>query len=221
MRWEKIIGWTVAILGILIVFGVVGGFFFLRTGSFQRMAIRTIVQDVNEATGGRAEIGSLDFQLSALTAHLCNITVHGTEAAGEPPLLQVDELTVGLKIQSVLQRKVTLSELAVEHPVARVRVDRNGKSNLPQAPRKQSGSSTSVFDLAVGHVGLSNGQVHYNDRSIPVDADLYGLKTEIRFEPIGTVYRGTISYDRAACATETIQRWRTGWRLGSAQAPRG
>jgi translocation and assembly module TamB len=195
MNWRKIIAWTAAALGILIVFGIVGGLLFLRTNAFRRMAIRTIIQDTNTATGGRAQIGNFDFHLSTLTAHLYNITLHGTEAAGQPPLLQVDKITVALKIQSILQRKVTLAQLEIEHPVANMRVDRDGKSNLPKSPQKQNSSNTNIFDLAAGHVLVADGQVNYNDKSIPVDVDLYGLRTEIHYVPAETRYRGTISYD--------------------------
>jgi len=195
MRWRKIVGWTLGVIAILIVGGTVGGLLFLRSRSFQAWAIRTIVQDTEDATGGRAEIGGLDFQLSTLTAHLYNITVHGTEPANQPALLHVDKLTVGLKIQSALRRKVALSELAIERPVAHVKVDRNGNSNLPHSRQKTNNSNSSVFDLAVAHTLLTNGEVNYNDKTVPVDADLYGLRTEIRFEPMGTRYRGSIAYD--------------------------
>ena len=195
MNWRKIIAWTAVALGILIIFGIGGGLLFLRTDAFRMMAIRTIIQDTNEATGGRAQIGNFDFHLSTLTAHLYNVTLHGTEAASQPPLLHVDKITVGLKIQSILQRKVTLAQLEIEHPVAYMQVDRDGKSNLPKSARKQSSSNTNIFDLAAGHVLVADGQVDYNDKSIPVDVDLYGLRTEIHYVHLETRYRGSISYD--------------------------
>ncbi|MGB8988031.1 MAG: hypothetical protein WCC37_15630, partial [Candidatus Sulfotelmatobacter sp.] len=206
MRWRRIIGWTFAISGMLIAVAVIGGLLFLRTASFQTLAIRTIVKAVNEATGGRTDIRRFDFKLSTLTAHLYDITVHGTEAAGQSPLLHVDELTVGLKIQSVFRRKVSLSELLIEHPVACVRIDREGKSNLPQPPQKQSGSNMNVFDLAAQHVLLTRGQINYNNASLPLDADLYDLKTDIHFELLETKYRGTLSYDsgRIRYGTEPV-----------------
>lgn len=195
MRVRRIIGWTLAIAVVLgIAFGV-GGYFYLYSENFQRLAVRTIAQDVNESTGARAEIGSLDFQLSTLTAHLYNITIHGNESAGQPPLLQVDKLTVRLKIQSILRRKITLTELLIEHPVAHVQINRDGKSNLPQSPNTQKSSNASVFDLAAGHVLLSDGAVTYNDKTIPVAADLYDLRTEIHFIPFESRYHGSLSYD--------------------------
>ena len=195
MRWRRAIGWTLAVLGILIAAGVAGGVLFIRTERFQRLAIRTIVTNIFESTGGRAEIRHLDFQLSTLTANLYDVTMNGYEAAGQPPLLHVDKLTVRLKIQSIVGRRISLSELLIEHPVAHLKIDRGGKTNLPQASQKQSSGNTSVFDVAAGHVLLTRGEISYNDATIPLDADLYGLRSEIYFEPMATRYRGSISYD--------------------------
>jgi translocation and assembly module TamB len=195
MKGQKIIGWTLAIIVVLIVVGVLGGYFFLKSSAFQHLAIGKIVETANQSTGGRTEIGGLDFSLSTLTAHLYNITVRGTEPSDQPPLLHVDKLTVGLKIQSALRRKVNLSELLIDHPVVHMQVDRQGRNNLPQAPPSQSSSNTNVFDLAVGHTQLSNGEVNYNDKKTPMEADLYDLATDIHFNPLTKQYSGSISYD--------------------------
>jgi translocation and assembly module TamB len=195
MKGQRVIGWTLIIVVILIVIVGVGGYLFLTSNGFQQFAIRKIVETAREATGGRTEIGGLDFNLSTLTAYLYNITVRGTENPDQPPLLHVDKLTVSLKIQSALRRKVNLSELLIEHPIVHMQVDKQGKSNLPQAPPSKSSSQTSVFDLAVGHVQLTNGEVNYNDRKTPLEADLYNLGTDIHFNPLTTRYSGSISYD--------------------------
>ena len=183
MKLRRIIGWTLAILVIVIGIGVTGGYFYLRSNAFRQFAIRKIVEQANQATGGRTQIGGLDFKLSTLTAHLYNVVIRGDEAPDAPPLLQLDKLTVALKIQSVLHRKINLSELLIDHPVVHLQVDSEGKTNIPQAPPSQSSSQTNVFELAVGHTALTRGEVNYNDRKTPLDADLYDLGTDITFEP--------------------------------------
>lgn len=196
MRRRRIIGGTLAVLGVLAVAGAVGGYLLLKSESFRKLALRTVIQDANEATGGRTEIGGLDFQFSTLTAHLYDITLHGTERSSQPPLLHIDKLTVGIKIQSLLRRKVTLSEIVIDHPVAHVRVDRQGNNNMPSSPPSASSGQTSVFDLAARHVLLTDGEVTYNDTMTPLEVELYGLRTEIGFDALATRYHGTISYDR-------------------------
>ena len=194
MKWKKIIGWTLASLTAVFVIAIIGGYFYLRSTGFQQFAINKIVSQVTESTGGRAQIRAFDFNLSTLTAHLYGIVVRGTEKPDSPPLLQIDKLTVGLKIRSVIHRQISLSELLIEHPVMHLQVDQKGNSNVPPTP-PSSGPSTSVFDLAVGHVGLTSGEINYNDRKTPVDADLHDLRTDIKFESLLKRYAGSLSYD--------------------------
>jgi translocation and assembly module TamB len=193
-RRKRFIGWTLAGLAALIAVLVIGGYFYLKSGSFQQFALRKIVQQTEEATGGRTEIAGMDFDLSTLTAHLYNITVHGTEGPGQPPLLHADKLTVRIKILSALKREVNLRELLIDRPVVHFQVNRAGKNNLPVAPPSQNSSHTNVFDLAVGHVQLTNGEINYNDRKTPLEANLYDLGTDIRFASLAKRYEGELSY---------------------------
>ena len=196
MKLSRMIGWTLSILVIVIGIAVLGGYFYLRSTAFRQFAIRKIVEQANEATGGRTQIGGLDFNLSTLTAHLYNVVIRGNESPDASPLLQLDKLTVALKMQSVLHRKINLSELLIEHPVVHLQVNREGKSNVPVGPPSKSSSQTNVFQLAVGRTVLTRGEINYNDRKTPVDADFYDLGTDIAFDSSATRYRGSISYDR-------------------------
>jgi translocation and assembly module TamB len=160
MKWRRAIGWTIAGLLALVLVAAVGGYLFLRSTGFQHYALRKIVQSADEATGGRTQIRALDFNLSTLTAHLYDVVIRGSEGPDQPPLLRVDKLTTGLKIQSALRRQVSLSELVIEHPVVHIQVNKEGKNNLPQAPPSKTSSHTSVFDLAVRHVLLTRGEIN-------------------------------------------------------------
>src|SRR6202042_3472935 len=101
MKWSKTIGWTLIGLAVLGVLSAVGLHFYLRSKSFQALAIRKIVAAADESTGGHTQIRGFDFDLSTLTAHLYGIVIRGKERPNAPPLLQADELTVSLAIQSV------------------------------------------------------------------------------------------------------------------------
>jgi translocation and assembly module TamB len=195
MNWKRMLGWVLAGFAMLLIVGVAGGYFYLRSTRFQQFAIRKIEQRAYLATGGRTRIGGLDFNLRTLTAILYDITLRGSETPGQPPLLHADKLTVRLKIPSLLHFRVELRELLLEHPVAHVEVSRDGKNNFP-TPRLAQTSHTNVFDLAVGHAQLTHGEIDYNDRKTPLSADLYDLGANIHFEAPGKRYIGEISYER-------------------------
>ena len=196
MKWKRIIGRTLGGLAALLIVAAIAGYIYLRSSGFQQYALHKIVEQADSATGGRTQIGSLDFSLSTLTAHLYNITVHGTEGPDQPPLLHVDKLTVRLKIISALRRDFGLRELLIEHPVVHLQVGRDGRNNLPAAPPAQSGggSSASVFDMAIEHAQLTNGEIDYNDRKTPLEADLYDLGADIHFAALAKRYEGELSY---------------------------
>ena len=195
MKLRRILGWAFVGLATLLIAAILAGLLYIRTRNFESFALRKIIEQADQATGGKAQIGGLDFQLSKLTVHFYNITLRGTESAAQPPLLHVDKMTVGLKIVSAIHRQISLSELLIEHPVIYVETSRDGRNNLPTAPPAQSSSQTSIFDLAVWHAQLSDGEINYNDRKIPLAADLRDVNTNIRFESLAKQYNGTFSYN--------------------------
>ena len=180
-------------LGLLVVV-LVGGYVYLRSSCFKQFALRKIFDQPDPATGGRTKIGGMDFSLSTLSAHLYDITLHGTEGPDQPPLVHADELTVRIKIVSALHRQVSFRELLIDHPVVHVQVCHSGRNNVPTSPPSQTRGHTNIFDLAVGHAQLTNGELVYNDRNTPLDADLYDLGTDIRFAPLAKNYEGVLSY---------------------------
>jgi translocation and assembly module TamB len=196
MKWQDIIGWIIAALLLLVVVVTVGGYIFLKSAKFQQIAISRIKQAADQATGAKTEIRALDFSLRNLKVHLFDIKIHGTEDSGQQPLLQIDNLTVAIKIQSLRQRKFNLDELLIGHPVAYVRVNRSGTNNIPKPPATASGSSnTNIFQLAVGHFQILNGEVNYNDKKTPLDADLHALDLNTHFDSGDSSYVGSISYN--------------------------
>jgi translocation and assembly module TamB len=193
-RWRKIIGWAAVAIGALVLIVVVAAIVLLKSPAFQQYLVAKIEQKADASLGARVEIQNLDFQLKNLTAVIYGLTVHGNEPADAKPLLQVEKITAGVKIISVLGGKVNLSELLIEKPAVNLTVNKAGETNLPHPPPSQGGSSINIFNLAVGHVLLTNGQVVLRDRKIPVDANLNDLRTEIRFSRPEQKYSGTLSY---------------------------
>src|SRR5437667_1934606 len=203
--WRKTLGWTAAIFGAVLLFVIVGGVLLLRSSAFHSYLLAKIVQGAGEATGARVELQNFNLHIKTLTADVYGLTVHGTERAGEKPLLQIQHARVGVKIISIFHRKVNLSELLVENPVANLVVNKEGRSNLPEPPPSKGSSNTSVFDLAVGHVLLTNGEIDLKDRKIPVDANLSNLRTEISFSQLARKYSGTFSYQSGTVHYEQLR----------------
>src|SRR5206468_10297813 len=204
-RWRKIVGWTAIGIGGLLLFVILGGVLLLKSGSFHRYLLSKIVQNASESTGARVELQNFDFHVRTLTADIYGLTVHGKEAADERPLLTIEKAKASIRIVSLLHTKMNLSELVVNRPVVNLAVNKEGQSNLPQPPPSNKKSNTNVFDLAVGHVLLTDGDIYVRDRKIPVNANLFGLRTEVSFSQLSRTYSGTLSYKRGTIHYENMK----------------
>ncbi|HKW19178.1 MAG TPA: translocation/assembly module TamB domain-containing protein [Terriglobales bacterium] len=205
-KWRKIIGWTAVTIGALLLFVVVAVVVALKTPALQRHLLATIQEKASAAIGSRVEIQSFDVRLRTLTVNVYGLTIHGTEPVSEKPLLQIQHATIGLKIISIFRHKVNLSELLIDRPIVNLLIDKAGQTNLPHPPPSQNKSSnTNIFDLAVGHVLLTDGEIDARDQKIPVDANLTDLRTEITFSQLQKKYSGTISYQNGLIQYENLR----------------
>jgi len=195
MRANRIFRWLVVLAALLLLALPIASFIVIKTPWFHRYILSRIIEEGAAATGGRLELQNWDLRFSPLTVDFYGITLHGSEMPTAKPLLQADKITVSVSLSSLLlHRQLKFTQILVQHPVASLQIAENGSSNIPSAPRQQTGSNASIWDLAVAHALLSQGEVYYNDRKSQLDADLYDLRSEIRFDALATRYTGSLSY---------------------------
>jgi len=156
----------------------------LKSGFAERWIRREIVSRIEQGTGARVDIGAFHMNLWQLKFEIDDLTVHGLEAADVPPLFHAQRVDVGLHIISFLGRTISLDELTVERPEVAVRIDREGRTNLP-VPRARSASRPwrqTLFNLRVRHLELKDGTVSYNDRRTPLAVDGGNLDFVLRYD---------------------------------------
>jgi len=193
MHWKKVLGWTIGVVVVVIITILIGGYAVLKTQRFHQYVLAKVIEEGQASTGGKLTIQNWDFHFSPMTVDLYGIILRGSEPEGSKPLLQADKLTVGIDARSLLRRKLQLSEILVQHPVANIVVGSDGQNNVPTPPTKSS-SNTTVWNLAIQHTQLNNGEIDYNDQALPLSADLYDLNSQIYFDSSATRYTGSISY---------------------------
>ena len=75
--------WVAAGIAALVLLVVAAGVVLVRTQWFHDRVRDRIVSDVERVSGGRAGIGSFQFDWKTLTAKVSPFVLHGKEAAGE------------------------------------------------------------------------------------------------------------------------------------------
>jgi translocation and assembly module TamB len=208
MNAKRVLLWTAlaitTILSVLIVAAIV----VVHTAAFQRFVLEQIEQKTQASFGARLNIERMAINWRLFTIDFYGIVLHGRESSSQPALFGADHLRVGLKIASILQRKVDLNEIVLDQPVAHLNVDRNGNSNLPQSPSppgKTGSTVANILDLAIQHVEVNLGQIYYNDQESPLSAELRDFRAQIRFIPLATEYRGTLAYGDGRVAAKSFR----------------
>lgn len=163
-------------LGLVVALALLAGlavFYVIATGLADRWARRTIVEQLEKATGARVELGNFRFGWRLLSAHFDGLTLHGREPAGSPPLFHADTLQLDIRIESFWGRKISLGNVEMSRFSAHVQVEKDGSTNIPGpkvvvsagAPNLQS-----LFDLKIAQLRLEGGEILWNDARIPLEA---------------------------------------------------
>jgi translocation and assembly module TamB len=192
------VGWWIAATGLLVLVVLLLAFWYAGSPQFQDLVRSKLVASLEDATGGRVDLGSFRWNLSRLEFQAQDLTIHGLEPSGEAPYVHADQVQVRLRIVSFLERQVHLQSLTVQRPVVHIIVNPDGSTNIP-APRQTSDRTAvqQLFDLAVSHLDVQDGTLFLNQRKLPLDfsasdvaVSLAYARAEQRFD--GTVHAGKI-----------------------------
>ena len=109
--------------------------FIWNTGLANLWLRRAVVAQIEKSTGAQVELGRFQLRLWGLHIELDNLTLHGLEDRGMPPLVHADRVSARLRIGSFFSRKYALDELILDKPEVAIRYDANGKNNIPSPKR--------------------------------------------------------------------------------------
>jgi translocation and assembly module TamB len=193
--WKRALRWIAGGVGLIAILAAVALFALLHNARFHRFVLHTAEQKASAALGTRVEARDYALRWSGISpaVDLYDVVVYGAAPYATPPLFEADRIRLELRVVSILRRAWYLNEVRVDHPVARLTVDAQGRSNLPELPSRGQ-SHSDVFALAIRHVLLDHGNVYYNDRKSALEADLHALTFQSVFDTSQESYSGKLSY---------------------------
>jgi translocation and assembly module TamB len=181
-RGWRIFGWIAGSLAVLLLVVVVAASFIVRSARFHDYVLKTASQKASAALNTPVHLQNFAVRISTLSLDLYGLTVEGTGPGANQPLLQAAHGRVGLTVTSLWHREWYVREIAIDQPVVKLIVDKNGETNLPIVPQSNSQSKTNVFDLGIRHFLLDHGEIYINDRKEPLYADLHDLRLQSTYD---------------------------------------
>ena len=182
--------WTV----LLVALGVIA----VGSGLANPLLRRVLIHRLETLTGGQVEIRTVSVGWFSLNATVNGLVIHGQEPSDTPPLVSVEQLRVGLRIDSFWGRKVGLNDLVLEQPRVHMRVDKNGVSNLPTLAQRESTGPLQgrLINLHVRHVEINNGWFLYNDvkKLVALEGGDFRLEINLSGTAERPFYLGTLDW---------------------------
>ena len=198
-RWTRRA--VISIVAIVLVLTVI-----FATGLAERRIRGALISQIEQGTGARVEIGAFHFRLRGLRAEIDNLTLHGLEAADQPPLFHADRIDATIRIISFFGHQIALDRLTVQRPEAAVQIDRNGRSNVP-TPKTHSSNHpwrATLYQLSIRQLALNDGGAHYNDQGVPLGIQGQNFNFTLRYAaPAGGAdsYIGNLSWEQVKLAS--------------------
>ena len=201
-------------LAAVFLVGAIVAFALFQSDWFRNKIRERLIAAAEDATGGRAEIGSFEFSWTNMRAEVRNVVLHGTEPAGKPPLVHASSIAVGLKIISILDQRADVRYLNIQSPDIHLIIDPDGHTNVPEPKIKRRSERTAMdtlINLAAGQFSLQNGIFEIESQTkVPFDVRGSNLAARFTYERAGPRYRGDIS----------VQPLQVRWN-GQTEAPLG
>jgi translocation and assembly module TamB len=197
----------IIVIACWLVLGV-GGAIALRSGALDSYVLHAIQRSAREKAGLDIRVQKVRLGFLPLTLELGGIDGQriGSVPPTEPVLLHADRLRVQVGLQALLHKRVDIQELVIDRLAGAIRTEADGQSNLPTPPPSNTSQSSS-FTFQIGHLALNDAYVQFDDRQIPLSADLRGLKAQMAFNDLTNTYQGEIGYDSGRLQTPGIREF--------------
>ena len=175
-RWLRITGWFSGSSTLMIFAIILGLYLWASSSEFENTVRKRVVHILEDATGGRVEIGSFHWNLLHLQFEADGITIHGLEAANEAPYAHISKLKVDADIFGLFTMgattRIVLHSVEVERPEYHLIVFADGTTNQPHPrhpPKQDKPVLDTLFDLRVGLLNVREGSLHIADSIAPLD----------------------------------------------------
>ncbi|HLH06319.1 MAG TPA: translocation/assembly module TamB domain-containing protein [Terriglobales bacterium] len=191
-----------AVVAMALLFvGTISSVLYLTSDSFRSYVRGRVVSQLEEMTGGRVELGRLDWNLSKLQVEAQDLTIHGLEAPGDTPYVHIGRMRLQLKIFSLLEQDLGIRDLLLDRPVVHLIVYPDGRTNQP-VPRKARTlprpNLQQLFHVELDRTELRDGLLIVNEQRIELNGNAQNVMAEMFYAARTDEYKGRVKVGSVA-----------------------
>ncbi len=189
---------SVVSLAAVALLVVIGGISILRSDWFFQQVRQKVIGELEKSTGGKVELREFHFDWNTLVVEAGGLVIHGTELPPEAPLLRAGKITIGLKLISLMNRRVDVASVDLVAPRMNLILAADGSTNIPQPKKPQPHKSIDqrILDIAIGRFGVHDGIIQVKAAGRPptkLPWNVAGEKLRATLNYAASTYRGTVS----------------------------
>ncbi len=173
------------LLGASLLTVAIWAAWFLTSDGFRNLVRVWLEHRIETATGGKASVGAVRWNLSRMAFEATDVTLHGSEESTEKPFAHVDRIFARVQVRSFFRREFDFEGLTLDHPTIHIIVYPDGTTNQPVPRKKRESDRTPVeqlVDLAVGKLELNNAELIFNQQTIPIALNANDLTFHSSFD---------------------------------------
>jgi translocation and assembly module TamB len=210
-RWRRLF----LVAGAVMLALALAAGWYTRTDRFHTWLHDRVVTALEDATGGKVELGAFHMIPFRFRMEGRDLTIHGTEKAGSPPFGHADAVVVEVQLLPLLAGQVILNRLSLAHPVVRIETAADGSSNIPEpkGPADPRPAPEQLFDMSIGRLEVHNGELLWNDLSIPVDFAASGISGGMSHSLFRRRYEGKVHLEKVDTKLQDLRPFAWGGDL--------
>jgi translocation and assembly module TamB len=161
----------------------------IHTSWFANLVRARLISTIQDATGGRVDLGTFTLNPDTLNAKITKLVIHGTEPPGSPPLLSIGSVEIGLKLLSAWHRDVDVQSVIVGQPEIHLFVNPDGTTNIPTPKhRNRRAPIERLLDLKIKQLSVNQGLVQLNNRGLPFHFASQDIGLLLDYNELGPSY---------------------------------
>jgi hypothetical protein len=195
LRWKKRMKRSAFYL-LVFSFSIFLLSFFFESDLFENWLKNIFEKNLREFCGRSVSIGKVEFKFPSITLTLNDLKIEGLPAE-KRPFFEALKIKTKLNVFGFLNREVNLKYLDFVDPKLSLKMDQNGRFNIPQFKTTPRDEGTPFFQIVADKLNMQGGLLYYRNQVVKTSGKINDFRSILRYDPKNDSYAGEIHFDKA------------------------